>query len=125
MRILRARFISYISAAFFFGALLITVSAPYVASAQGLVSCGLGTGIQAFSCQFCSLFQLADNIIKFLLLIAAPIAALLFAYAGFLYMSSGGAQENVSKAKNIFTDVLIGFIIALCGWLVVDTIIRS
>ena len=60
---------------------------------------------------------------KYLILLAVPIASLLFAYAGFLYFSSGVSAQK--EAKGIFTDVLFGFVIALCGFLIVDTIIKT
>ena len=92
-------------------------------ASAAIVQCGLGSN--PLGCQLCSLVALIDNVIRFLLFLAAPIAALLFAYAGFLYFTSGGSEENVGKAKTIFKDVLIGFIIALCGYLIVDTLLRT
>lgn len=114
------------------GALLI-IFASYVystpAEAQGLIVCGMGdyvgTGqFDATGCQACHLFQLIDRIVQFLILLAVPIASLLFAYAGILYFTSGGGHGK-EEAKNIFKDALFGFIIALCGFLIVDTIIKT
>lgn len=114
------------------GSLLIIFASyvtPTPAEAQGLIVCGMGdyvgTGqFDATGCQACHLFQLVDRIVKFLILIAVPIASLLFAYAGILYFTSGGGHGK-EEAKNIFKDVLFGFIIALCGFLIVDTIIKT
>lgn len=103
---------------------------PTKASAQSsLVVCGTGSsaGISqssATGCQACHLFQLIDNIVRFLILVSIPIASLLFAYAGFLYITAGGGH-GVEEAKGIFKDVFIGFVIALCGFLIVDTLLRS
>ena len=103
---------------------------PAKASAQStLVVCGTGNsaGISqnsATGCQACHLFQLIDSIVRFLILVSIPIASLLFAYAGFLYITAGGGG-GASEAKQIFKDVFIGFVIALCGFLIVDTLLRS
>lgn len=103
---------------------------PAPASAQSsLVVCGTGdsAGVSqnsATGCQACHIFQLIDNIVRFLILISVSIASLLFAYAGFLYITAGGG-DGANEAKKIFKDVFIGFVIALCGFLIVDTIIRT
>lgn len=117
--------------AFFIGAMLVAFAFyafPAPAEAQGLIVCGMGdrVGTGAFDatgCQACHLFQLIDRIVRFLILIAVPVASLLFAYAGFLYFTQG--VNGATEAKAIFKDVLFGFIIALCGFLIVDTIIRT
>lgn len=113
------------------GALLIIFAAsalPAPAEAQGLIVCGMGdyVGTGAFDatgCQACHLFQLIDRVVKFLIMIAVPIASLLFAYAGLLYFTQG--VKGATEAKAIFKDVLFGFVIALCGFLIVDTIIKT
>jgi len=93
--------------------------APQGASGgTGLVPC---TGI---NCQFCNLAQLIQNIINWAIGISIPIAMVLFAYAGFMYATSGGSGENISKAKGIFSTVGIGFLLALGGWLVINTILN-
>ena len=75
-------------------------------------------------CNFCNLMQLGENIKNFLILnLGAPAAALMFAYAGFLYMS--GNPGNIGKAKGIFINVLYGFVIMLSAYLVVDVVLTS
>lgn len=112
-----------------FSILSVSLAFPLTTLAQStLVVCGTGGTIgggqnDATGCQACHLFQLIDRLIKFLILLAIPIATLLFAYAGFLYFSSGVSAH--SEATAIFKDVLFGFVIALCGYLIVDTIIKT
>lgn len=114
------------------GTLLVILASyllPTPAQAQGLIVCGAGDYVgvnqsDATGCQACHLFQLVDRIVQFLILIAVPIASLLFAYAGILYFTSGGGHGK-EEAKNIFKDALFGFVIALCGFLIVDTIIKT
>ena len=94
---------------------------PLLALAQGgLVPC---TGP---TCNFCHLFVLARNIMKFLILtLAMPIAALLFAWAGILYITAAGNTGQIGRAKKIFADVLLGLVIAVAAALIVDLILRT
>lgn len=105
----------------------------------GLVPCGLGgfvSGINgngtsgtdqnaATGCQACNLAQLISLVIKFLIGLSIPIAALLFAYAGVLYFTSGANPGNKEKAKAVFKNVFIGFLFAITGWLVVNTLLHA
>ncbi len=76
------------------------------------------------SCDFNGFMKLINNVIYFVLFyLAMPIAAVMFAYAGFLLVTSGGNTESRSSAKKIFTDALIGFIIAVAAFLIINTIL--
>lgn len=101
-------------AAIAFATLIIPLSA---AVAAGLVPCdGIG-------CQLCSVAKLAQNIINFTVEVAIPIAALLFAYAGWLYITAGGSLGQVQRAHGIFGKVALGFILSLSGYLIVNSIL--
>lgn len=77
-------------------------------------------------CDFDDLMALINNVIRFLLFfLATPIAAIAFAYAGFLYLFDGGNTQQVSKAKKIMRNVLIGYVVALAAFLIVRTIMVS
>lgn len=75
-------------------------------------------------CTVCHLAQLAQNIINTGIFITVTASAVLFAYAGFLYLTSA-AQDNISQAKSIFKNVLIGLIVLMSAWLIVDTLMKS
>lgn len=94
------------------------------AASSGLVVCGVGSDIgSATECQACHIFALIDTVARFILFLAVPIATLLFAYAGFLYFTQG--VHGHSEGKAIFRDALLGFVFVLCGFLIVDTIIKT
>ena len=76
-------------------------------------------------CNACSLASLAQSIINFAIGLAIPIAAGLFAYAGFKMYASGNAAEERTEAKHIFMNALIGFVIAISGWLIVNTFLHA
>ncbi len=107
----------------FFVAGLVWISIPLLAVAQGIVPCG--GSADPLGCDLCSLGQLMQNIINFLLLLTIPLAAALFAYAGFLYIRHGTNPTKIETAHKIFRNVLVGFLIAISAWLVVQTIMST
>ncbi len=106
------------------------LSVPEVSHAEPLgVGCNEETNADGSfknPCGFDDLMQQIQKLINFLLFtIAMPVTAIMFAYAGFLYIASGGNGGNIEKAKGIFKKVLIGFVLALAAWLIVKTIMVS
>jgi len=95
---------------------LVLLVLPHLASAA-LTSC---TGL---NCQFCSVAQMVQNIINFLIQLSIPIAAALFAYAGFSYATARGNTTKIAKATGVFAIVGVGFILTLIGWLVINTML--
>ena len=116
----------------FFAALFLFL--PIFVAAQGLVPCGDTGNLKpgtpeyyaaATSCQACNVVDLIQEIINFMLGLSIPIAIGLFAYAGFLYFSSAEKPDNIKKAKNIFKSAFIGFVIALSGYMIVNTVLHA
>jgi len=98
------------------------LAVPLLAHAADLVPCN-GT---TTPCSFDALLALINNVIKFMLFdLSMPFAAILFAYAGIILLTSGGSGEKRNKAKSIFLNVFIGFVIALAAWLIVETVIHA
>jgi hypothetical protein len=87
------------------------------ARAAGLVTCDTNCGWPA-------LVAMAARIIDYLILVSGSLAAISFAYAGWMYMTSGGDSGKVSRAKGIFLKVVIGLIFVLAAWLLVHEILR-
>ncbi|MFH1608850.1 MAG: pilin [Patescibacteria group bacterium] len=70
------------------------------------------------------LMGLVNNIVNFVLFVlAVPIAAIMFAYAGILLLTSGGDSAKKTKAKDLFVGVVKGLVIASAAWLIVHTIL--
>jgi hypothetical protein len=99
--------------------------------AQGLpseiVTCG-GTnpdGSAQGMCKVCDIVELGMNILNFFVFFSTLLATLLFVNAGVLYLFSPANPGNISKAHKIFTNTLIGILIILCAWLVVDTVMKN
>ncbi len=76
-------------------------------------------------CSVCDIATLAQNVLNTGIYIAIFLSAVLFAWAGWQALTAGGSGEKISQAKSIFGNVLIGLIIILAGWLVVDTLMKT
>jgi hypothetical protein len=64
-----------------------------------------------------------NNIIKVLLTIAIVfVAPLSIAYAGFLFVVNPTSAGDISKAKSVITNTVVGIVIALASWLIVDAV---
>jgi hypothetical protein len=99
---------------------IIALIGPSGVHAAGLVPC------DGPDCNLDSLILLAQNVIDFLIFkIAAPLAAVSFAVAGFIYITAQGNESQHQKAKSIFVSVFIGFVIALSAWIVVKFIVTA
>lgn len=90
----------------------------------GLVQCdGVvdPTRTDQVKCDFTALMNQIKFLVNWLFYISVPIAIVLFAYSGFLYIS--GTPGNVSKAKGMFTTVGIGFALMCIAWFVIYTLL--
>lgn len=63
-----------------------------------------------------------DYFIKYL---ATPLFAILFIYAGVLYITAGGSSKDTDKAKKILVNSVVGYLIALAAWLIIDTLVKG
>jgi len=121
------------SSAGFLIATAMLVGMPMFAFAQpatpdeGLIPCGNTKADNTVSdpCTFGDLITLAQTVINFLIFkIAAPLAAVMFIWAGFLYLTAAGNEGQVKKAHDLFWAVFIGLVIALAAWLMVSFVLR-
>jgi len=46
-------------------------------------------------------------------------------YGGILYMTSGGSEERVKQAKNVITYAIIGLVVAILSYILVNTVIQA
>jgi hypothetical protein len=76
-------------------------------------------------CTVCHLADLANNVLNAGIYIAVFLSAVLFAWAGWKYLTSVGSPGAHEKAKEILVNVLVGLLVILGGWLVIDTIMRT
>lgn len=88
---------------------------------SGIVPCD-GLNVE---CDYNKAIELIERGINFLFIMIIPIAAIAFAYAGFLLLFQGSSPEKRKQARDIFIKVFIGIVIVLAAWLIIKTILVS
>lgn len=96
------------------------VALPDVTYAQGFVPCEDGT-----QCNACDLIKMANTIIKWLIGVLILVFALIMAVAGFKLVTSAGNTSALEDAKSMFMNAIIGFLLVLAAWLIIDTIMKG
>ncbi|MEW6616957.1 MAG: hypothetical protein AB1333_00885 [Patescibacteria group bacterium] len=112
--------------------ILISISLPFVASArtlfyiwEGTTCTPAGGGGPTNPCGFCDALVVGRNIIEDMFKVAFILATVFIAYGGFTLMIAGGNEKNVSSAKEIIKSAVIGLLIALTAWIVINTILGT
>jgi len=62
-----------------------------------------------------SFSDLISNIIDWLIIIGQSIAVIMIIWSGFLFMTSEGNEEKITKAKKSLTWALVGLLVLLIG----------
>ena len=106
--------------------LLALVASPvFLIAAEGdspFIVCNPAVGDD---CDFDALARLGKNIIDFLIVLSTALAAVVFAFAGFTLLASGGNESKRDKAKEMVRKPLFGFLVVLAAWLVINTILNA
>lgn len=92
---------------------------PLFVNAAGLVPCG---GPNEVECTSCHLLVLAQNVLQFALKIAFLIVIGYIVYGGFRWIFSLGKEENLEAGQKIILNAIIGLIIILTAWIIVNTV---
>lgn len=81
---------------------------------------------QAFNPGFqTDLALIIGNIIRAALSLTGTIFLVLIIYAGFVWMTAGGNEEKIRKAKLIIQSAVIGLIIILSSYSITEFVIGS
>jgi len=75
------------------------------------------------TCGTCEFVELINNVINFLITFASFAATLLIMYGGYRLVISGGNESTKREAKSIITNVLIGYVLILAAFLIVNTVL--
>lgn len=81
-----------------------------------LGSLGLGTS---------DLKMTVINIINWVLGLLGIIAVIMVLYAGFQWMTAGGNEERIASAKKIISAAVIGLVIILLAWAIVNFVLAT
>ena len=92
---------------------------PGVAGAQdgGLVTC------EGPDCNWCTLVDMVNGVIDFIIAMLSVIAIIIMVIAGFRMVTSGGDTGAWESGKKMLTSVIIGIVLVLASWLIVDTLL--
>ncbi len=75
-------------------------------------------------CTLCHLFVMAKAIIDWVLLyLIFPLGAVVIVGGGILLMTAAGSQARVATAKQMITYAVIGIVVILIAWVIVNTIL--
>ncbi len=85
----------------------------YIDPAQSL---GLGTA---------DLKTTVVNIINWVLGLLGIIAVVMILYGGFVWLTASGNEENVTKAKNVLSAAIIGLVIILLAWAIINYVLGT
>lgn len=92
-----------------------------------IVKCGgiNADGSSQPACGKAEFYELLSDVFKYLIFISGLAVVLSIAIGGFFMLISGGSEEKVSHGKKIIKSAIIGLIIVLTAWLMVNTIITT
>lgn len=76
-------------------------------------------------CDFTDVIKVIANIYNFLISYIGVAILIMLIVSGFVYLTSQGNKDNIKKAQGIFIAAIIGGIIALCAWLIINTILKE
>ncbi len=104
---------------------VMAVALPLAAQAQdatpfSIESIGTKVGLKNTD-----LKQTVLNVIQLVLGLMTLIAVVLIIYAGFIWLTAAGNEENVEKAKKIISAAVVGLIIILLAWAIVIFVART
>lgn len=105
------------------GLLFVAILAvPAVAAAQ--VNLDPSTGA-TFGLGSADLQSTVINIVQWLLGFLGLIAVIVILYGGFVWMTAGGNEERITKAKQIITAAVVGLIVVLLAWAIVIFVVNQ
>lgn len=78
------------------------------------------------TCTPCHILLLISNIVRFCVLnLMPPLAGLLFLIGGIIMIMAAGSEERYKKGRRIFVDTIVGVVIVLIAWVIVNAIITT
>jgi len=80
---------------------------------------------QSCPCGFGGVLAIIQNVINFIIAISIIIATIIIAWAGGLYMLSATNPESRSLANKMLINAIVGIMIVLSAWLIVDFVMKT
>jgi hypothetical protein len=86
---------------------------------------GSTTGGVASAMDWGCVIIVIQNVTNFMVSMGVLLVVLAIAWAGFTLIVSGSKPEGRTRAKNLFLNSVIGLVLVLGAWLIVDTIMKT
>lgn len=75
-------------------------------------------------CDIDQFFILIHTLIKYAIYLSGLAVTVAIVYAAFMYLISAGEMEKLNKAKGAVKAAVIGLVIVLTGWLLINTLLQ-
>lgn len=110
----------------FFGLLALLLLAPQATLAAESTFFGpiVPTECQSCPCGFAGVLEIMRHLMNFAVTLGVVVLTIMIAYAGLMYILSAANPESRSKANQMVTGAVIGIILVLCSWLIIDFVMR-
>ncbi len=105
------------------GIFLITLLLPLTTFSAGLVPCG-GPGETACDKNICYVGVLLDNVSDWVVALAGIVVVLLIIRGGLQLALAMGSVTGKPAAQRGIATALVGYILILAAWMVVDTFLK-
>ncbi len=89
------------------------------------LDCGYNLGKGGRMCVLSDFIRMIRRVISYIFIITVPIAAIVFAYAGFQLLFSGGNTTKRDAAKRAVKNLLIGIAVFLLAWVGINLLIST
>jgi hypothetical protein len=101
-------------------------SVPVYSQARGLVPCGgyKDDGTREAPCNVCDIFSAVAIATNWLIAAAGVYAVFQIVNAGFWLTISMGNEENITKWKNALSSAVIGFVLVMIAFIIVNTVVN-
>lgn len=114
----------------------VPVNAAAVAQPQGIVPLcnpslapstpyNAGDPPDKIPCGVNKFIELIQNLIKYFSLIVIPLAVLMIGWGGFTIMTAAGSEEKVNSGKKKIITAVVGIIIILVSYLIIQFIFNA
>lgn len=106
--------------------IIFTIAAfsPLVVNAAGLVPCGGYNTDSTRPCNVLDIFILVAKLTNFLIGISGVYAAYVIINNSFWMIMSMGNEEAITKTKEGMTNAVIGFVLVLMAYMLVNTVVN-
>ena len=110
------------------GLVILGLALPLLAGAQ-IATPGMQEGFTEFGEQAgygqADLTKIIGQIVKIVISLLGLVAAVIIIVGGFMWMTSGGEEEKITKAKKLMINGLIGLILVILAYAIATFIINQ